>query len=261
MTIERRGLRRGVLILPSLFTLGNLFCGFCAVREAAFGLSHGAGSLEWAAIFILVAMILDGLDGRIARMAHATSSLGMQLDSLADVVSFGVAPGFLVYTWALSDLGRLGWAVAFIFTSCGALRLARFNVLATTKGDARYFVGLPIPAAASAVACSVFLWPSPELEPWLMMVIASWTVALALLMVSTIRYRTFKHGDVRRRRPSRMLLWVLLVFAAIVAHPQLAVACAVLLYTLSGPAVRIFELIKRRPLATEAEASPPPPEV
>jgi CDP-diacylglycerol--serine O-phosphatidyltransferase len=266
--VDRKRLRRGVLILPSLFTLGNLFCGFYALMEAAKGRwawsaeSDAAAHFAKAALFIVLAMVLDGLDGRIARLAHATSPLGIQLDSLADVVSFGVAPGMLVYTWALSDLARprLGWAIAFIFTSCGALRLARFNVQAAVVHDNRYFVGLPIPGAAGALAALVLAWPEPVADPTARAGIAVLTFALALLMVSTIRYPSLKQVDTSRRHPIRTLLWVVLVLAAIASFPEQTLIAAAAAFTLSGPVLRLFGMAHRLPPASEEPAAAGPAE-
>jgi CDP-diacylglycerol--serine O-phosphatidyltransferase len=143
-----RGIRRGVSLLPSLFTLANLFCGWACVVYAM------QGQLETAAPFIGVALVLDMLDGRIARMTGTTSEFGLQLDSLADVVSFGMAPAVLAYAWGLAPLGRLGWAVGFLFVTAAALRLARFNIQRNT--DKRYFVGLASPAAGALIAATVF---------------------------------------------------------------------------------------------------------
>src|SRR5262245_50005214 len=148
---DRRGIRRGVSLLPSLFTLANLFCGWACVVHAM------RGELATAAPFIGVAIVLDMLDGRIARMTGTTSDFGVQLDSLADLISFGMAPAVLAFQWGLIPLGRMGWAVGFVYLTAAALRLARFNVQATT--DKRYFVGLPSPAAAALVASTVFYFP------------------------------------------------------------------------------------------------------
>ena len=149
--VHPRGIRRGVSLLPSLFTLANLFCGWSCIVYAM------RGDLATAAPFIGVAMVLDMLDGRIARMTGTASEFGVQLDSLADVISFGMAPAVLAYAWGLAPLGRLGWAAGFLFVTGAALRLARFNIQKNT--DKRYFVGLASPAAAAIVASTVFYYP------------------------------------------------------------------------------------------------------
>src|SRR5499426_4798404 len=148
----RRRFRRGVYLLPSLFTLGNMFCGYACIVYAM------RGEYETAAPFIGFAYVLDILDGRIARLTGAESEFGLQLDSLADVVSFGIAPAVLAYAWGLQPLGRLGWAAGFVFVACGAMRLARFNIQ-STGGDKRYFVGMPSPAAAAIPAATVYAYP------------------------------------------------------------------------------------------------------
>src|SRR5215475_7493860 len=145
--------RRGVSLLPSLFTMGNMFCGYACVVYAM------RGEYETAAPFIGFAIVLDVLDGRIARMTGTASDFGVQFDSLADVISFGMAPAVLSFAWGLSSLGRLGWAVGFMFVACAAMRLARFNVQSASGGDKRYYVGMPSPAAAAVPAATVYLYP------------------------------------------------------------------------------------------------------
>jgi CDP-diacylglycerol--serine O-phosphatidyltransferase len=185
-----REVRRGVYILPSILTIGNLFCGFYAI------IAIYKDDLSKAVLAIIIALVVDFLDGAVARFAKATSDFGMELDSLADLVSFGVAPGMLAYVFAMQPFGRIGWLAAFLFAACGALRLARFNIQ-TKKLDTRYFVGLPVPAAAGIVVSSVlFLGESPslvvleyqvlspEVTSALMVVLVTVT---AFLMVSKVR--------------------------------------------------------------------------
>ena len=193
-----RGLRHGVSLLPSLFTIANLFCGWACVVHAM------RGDLTTAAPFIGVAIVLDMLDGRIARMTGTTSEFGVQLDSLADLISFGMAPAILAFQWGLAPLGRLGWAVGFLFVTAAALRLARFNI--QTPSDKRYFVGMPSPAAAAVPAATVFYFPQgmqtyQQALPALAVVLVP-----ALLMVSTIRYRSFKTIDLGTKRSYRGLI-------------------------------------------------------
>jgi len=198
----RRRFRRGVYLLPSLFTLGNLFCGYACIVYTM------RGEYETAAPFIGFAYLLDALDGGIARLTGADSAFGLQFDSLADVISFGVAPAVLSFAWGLSSLGRLGWAAAFLFVACAAMRLARFNIQSAAGTDKRYFVGMPSPAAAAVPAATVYAYPFGlydyrEALPALVMVLVP-----ALLMVSTIRFRSFKNIDLQSRRPYRVLLLI-----------------------------------------------------
>ena len=198
----RRRFRRGVYLLPSLFTLGNMFCGYACVVYAM------RGEFETAAPFIGFAIVLDILDGRIARLTGTASDFGVQFDSLADVISFGIAPAILSFSWGLQPLGRLGWAAGFLFVTAAAMRLARFNLQAAGGGDKRYFVGMPSPAAAAVPAATVYAYPwifydYREALPVLAMVLVP-----AMLMVSTIRFRSFKTIDLRARRPYRVLLLI-----------------------------------------------------
>src|SRR5438094_8533187 len=199
-----RRFRRGVYLLPSLFTLGNMFCGYACVVYAM------RGEFETAAPFIGFAIVLDMLDGRIARLTGTASDFGVQFDSLADVISFGIAPAILSCSWGLQPLGRLGWAAGFLFVTAAAMRLARFNIQSSSGGDKRYFVGMPSPAAAAVPAATVFVYPYPWIQydfrealPALAMVLIP-----AVLMVSTVRFRSFKNIDMQARRPSRVLLLI-----------------------------------------------------
>src|SRR5215472_5572879 len=197
---SRPRFRRGVYLLPSLLTLGNLFCGYACVVYAM------RGEYETAAPFIGFAIVLDFLDGRIARMTGTTSAFGVEFDSLADVISFGIAPAILSFAWGLSPLGRLGWAAGFMFVTAAAMRLARFNIQSATGGDKRYFVGMPSPAAAAIPAATVYAYPTGlydyrEALPALAMVLVP-----ALLMVSTVRFRSFKSIDLHTRRPYTVLI-------------------------------------------------------
>lgn len=221
-----RGIRRGVSLLPSLFTLANLFCGWACVVYAM------QGQLETAAPFIGVALVLDMLDGRIARMTGTTSEFGLQLDSLADVISFGMAPAVLAYAWGLAPLGRLGWAVGFLFVTAAALRLARFNIQRNT--DKRYFVGLASPAAGALVAATVFYYPvglqdKPEAYLALPLVIVP-----ALLMVSTIRFRSFKTIDIGIRRRYQTLIVMAAFLVLLITYPQTVLLVMAYTYLASG---------------------------
>jgi CDP-diacylglycerol--serine O-phosphatidyltransferase len=182
--------------------MGNLFCGYACVVYAM------RGEYETAAPFIGFAFALDMLDGRIARLTGNESEFGLQFDSLADVISFGIAPAVLSFAWGLSPLGRLGWAAGFMFVACAAMRLARFNIQGMAGGDKRYFVGMPSPAAASVPAATVFAYPwglhdYREALPALAMVLVP-----AVLMVSTVRFRSFKTIDLQARRPYTVLVFI-----------------------------------------------------
>jgi CDP-diacylglycerol---serine O-phosphatidyltransferase len=182
---EPRHRRRGIYLLPSIFTVGNMFCGYACVMFAM------RGDLETAAPFIGFAIVLDMLDGRIARMTGTTSAFGLEFDSLADVISFGIAPAALAFAWGLADLGRIGWAAGFLYVTATAMRLARFNIQTATLVDKRYFVGMPSPAAAGITAATVYAWPYPLSDSQSLASIAI-VIVPAALMVSTMRFRSFK---------------------------------------------------------------------
>jgi CDP-diacylglycerol--serine O-phosphatidyltransferase len=173
-------------MLPSLITVGNLFCGYACVMYAM------RGDLVTAAPFIGVAVVLDILDGRIARLTGTTSAFGVEFDSLADVVSFGLAPAVLASAWGLSELGRWGWAAGFLYVSAAAIRLARFNIQSTVLTDKRYFIGMPSPAAAGVPAATIFFHPHPLVGKAQAMAAIAVVVIPAVLMVSTIKFRSFK---------------------------------------------------------------------
>jgi len=194
-------------------------------------------------------MVMDILDGKVARLTKTSTQFGVEYDSLADVVSFCVAPAFLLYSWALSQLGRAAWLAAFLFVVCGALRLARFNVTSGTA-DRRYFVGLPTPAAAGLAASAVLLLEDAELSRWELLAIGSATYLVALLMVSTFRYWSFKEVDFARRRPFGTIVVVVLGVLIIATHPQFFLFVLFGLYVLSGPVRRLW--VKKR----EAGLSP-----
>jgi CDP-diacylglycerol--serine O-phosphatidyltransferase len=214
----RRRFRRGVYLLPSLLTMANMFCGYACVVYAM------RGEFETAAPYIGFAVVLDMLDGRIARLTGTTSAFGVEFDSLADVISFGMAPAILSFQWGLSPLGRLGWAAGFLFVAAAAMRLARFNIQTSSGGDKRYFVGMPSPAAAAIPAATVFLastqYPDGlsdyrEALPVLAMVLVP-----AVLMVSTIRFRSFKTLASPTRRPYTVLIFVAAGIVLIATHPR-----------------------------------------
>ncbi len=219
----RRLSRGGVYLLPSAFTMANIFCGYACIIYAM------RGEFATAAPFIGVAIVLDMLDGRIARMTGSTSAFGVEFDSLADVISFGVAPAVLSFAWGLQPLGRIGLAASFLFVAAAAVRLARFNVQTGVVHDKRYFVGMPSPSAAAVPAATVFAYPAgfqsyPEALPVLAMVIIP-----ALLMVTTIRFRSFKTLGLQTRQRYPVLLLVALGLALLAAQPEIVLV--VLAYT------------------------------
>ena len=227
--VDGARMRRGAYLLPSVLTLGNLFCGYACV---IFALRH---SFEQAAMFIGFAVVLDMLDGRVARMTGTSSAFGVEFDSMADVVSFGVAPSILAFEWALLGFGQAGWAAGFLYVAAAAIRLARFNIQTNAPGiDKRFFVGMPSPAAAGIPAATVFAWPSFTLG-WPYNLLALPMVLLpAFLMVSTVRYRSFKSLDFGARRSYRGLLLLALIIAAIATHPQITLVVVAYSYLLSG---------------------------
>lgn len=237
----RLPLHKGVYVLPNLFTTGGLFLGFYSVIAS----SHG--DFFTAALCIVVAHVCDGLDGRIARMTNTTSQFGMEYDSLADLVSFGVAPGLLAYRWGLEPWGHWGWLAASLFAACGALRLARFNVQ-STHASKRTFVGLPIPAAANMVAATVLLQqflsgPGPTAQRPVVLFLV---YALALLMVSSVPYASFKDLDLRAQQPFYALVATIFIVKFVVAEPQIMLFGALLAYVGSGPVNLAVSLLRRQ---------------
>ena len=246
---DRRGIRRGVSLLPSLFTLANLFCGWACVVFAM------KGEIATAAPFIGFAVVLDMLDGRIARMTGTTSDFGVQLDSLADLISFGMAPAVLAFQWGLLPLGRMGWAAGFIYLTAAALRLARFNIQAVT--DKRYFVGLPSPAAAGLVAATVFYFPGGLTTYPVALLGAVMMVAPALLMVSTIKFQSFKTVDLKMRRGYRGLFLIAAFIALLVTYPHEVLIVMAYAYFVSGFVGTFLGRGKKHDsVATNAEAPP-----
>lgn len=240
--ISRERLSRGLFVLPTLFTVGNLFCGYLSIWSSI------RGTFETAALLIIGAGVLDALDGRVARLTNSTSEFGEEYDSLADLVSFGVAPAVLVYSWGLSDFARLGWMASFLFVVCGSMRLARFNIQ-TRVVDKRFFVGLPIPAGAGTLASLVLATPEPLLDRIFMTGLLVLTFVLSYLMISTIRYRSFKDLDLKRRRPAWILPAIALVFAVIAYRPPLALLTIAVVFAASGPIARLYAFVRRKPAA------------
>ena len=215
--------KRGVFLLPSMFTVANLFCGYACVVYST------QSDFDTAALFIGIAMILDTLDGFVARLTKSSTAFGVQLDSLADVVSFGLAPALLAFTWGLWPLKRLGWAAGFIYVTAAAMRLARFNIQTSAAADKRYFVGMPSPAAASVIASTVFLYPYGLQEREAALPALAMVLVPAFLMVSTIRFRSVKAIDMGWRRSYIGLFIIAVALALIASHPR--VALVVLSYT------------------------------
>jgi CDP-diacylglycerol--serine O-phosphatidyltransferase len=238
-TRARNRLSRGLFILPTLFTVGNLFCGYlsvwCSIR----------GTFETAAILIIAAAVLDMLDGRIARLTNSASRFGEEYDSLADLVSFGVAPAVLAYSWGLADFHRLGWMASFLFVVCGSMRLARFNIQ-TRVADKKYFIGLPIPAAAGTISTLVLATPERLQSPFWMAGLLVLTVILSYLMISTLKYRSFKDLDLRRQRRAWILPAIALFFAVVAYRPAMTLLALALIFAASGPVAKAVSVIRDR---------------
>ncbi len=246
---RRAAFKRGVSILPSLFTVGNMFCGYYAIVLAT------KSQFQKAVWVLVLAGILDSLDGRIARLTNTASEFGGELDSLSDFLSFGLAPALVLYHWGFKDLGRVGWLFAFLLPVAGAMRLARFNVQGT-KVEKKYFVGLPIPAAAAAVLPLFYL--QTGLPPALKAVALAYVVALSWLMVSKVRYRSFKELDLSVRRPSKLVFFVALIFVLVAWNPPLVLLIMAVSYAMSGPVAWAWKRLsggKRGKVAKDGAAS------
>lgn len=236
-----RGIR-GVYLLPNLFTTAALFAGFYAIVAAT---KH---HFEAAAIAIFVAMILDGLDGRVARLTQSQSKFGAEFDSLSDMVSFGLSPALVLYYWSLVNLGKAGWLAAFLYTVCAALRLARFNSQDQSE-DKRYFSGLSTTAAAGCIAGFIWMCQTNGLagdSPVMRIIVIFVTVAVALLKVSTIKFRSFKDFDMRGRVPFFTILFAVLLLVLISFDPSDVLFVLFAAYVISGPAMWCFNLLRRK---------------
>jgi CDP-diacylglycerol--serine O-phosphatidyltransferase len=239
-------MKKGIYVLPNLFTTANLFCGFYSA------IASMKEMYEIAAVAILIAAVLDGLDGRIARITHTTSKFGAEYDSLCDLVTFGLAPGLLVYNWSLVAYGKWGWLAAFLFAVCGALRLARFNVQIGVI-DSRVFNGLPIPGGAAAVATGVLLYYYLGGEDrFTSLAVMFSVVALSLFMVSSIKYYSFKDLNFFSRKPFMSFVLIVLILVIVVAEPEIMMFTFAFGYSLSGPAWAISKLIRK--LLTDIKA-------
>ncbi|PCK03642.1 MAG: CDP-diacylglycerol--serine O-phosphatidyltransferase [Alteromonadaceae bacterium] len=230
---------KGVYLLPNLFTTGALFGGFFAIVSAM------DGNYANAALAIFAAQILDGFDGRVARMTNTQSAFGMEYDSLSDMVSFGLAPAIATYSWALQPLGKFGMAAAFVFATCAALRLARFNSQ-VESADSQFFTGLASPPAATLVASGVWLGSEQQLTTEISIFAAVLVTFVGFMMVSNVRYQSFKGLDKNRRVPFVAMLVTLLVFIAVIIDPPRVLFALAFVYALSGPAWWLWEKVSRK---------------
>ncbi len=246
LTVKQK-LRKGVFLLPSLITTFGFFCGFYAL------ISVFNGEYLNAAYLIILAGFFDFLDGKVARLTNSTSHFGMEYDSLADLMSFGIAPAFLVYSWVLQPYGRVGWMAAFLYVICGALRLARFNTHSSTITAGNRFIGLPIPAAAGLIASMVILTKEffviEKLHP---VIIVATVYALAFLMISNLKYASFKKFEFEKRKTFSFLVFTVLFIYVIAVLPELMLFLVALIYAGSGP----FTWVKSK-LARFDKTAPP----
>ncbi len=237
---EQKQRRRGVYLLPNLFTTAGLFAGFFAIIAAI------DGRFEAAAIAIFVAMIMDGIDGRLARITNTQSDFGAEYDSLADMVSFGLAPALVMFMWSLSSMGKLGWIAAFVYTAGAALRLARFNTQLNVI-DKNYFQGLASPPAAALIVGLV--WAGEEygvtgedIAVWAFLL----TISAGLLMVSKVRYHSFKGFDIKGKVPFVAIFFIALLFVFISTNPPYILFAIAFIYAVSGPILTLWQLRQRR---------------
>jgi CDP-diacylglycerol--serine O-phosphatidyltransferase len=250
--------RKGIYILPNLFTLAALFGGFYAIVMAM------NGRFEQAAIGVFCAMVLDSLDGRVARMTNTQSTFGEQMDSLSDMVSFGAAPALIAYEWALKDLGKTGWIASFVYCASAALRLARFNTNLAVV-DKRFFQGLPSPAAAAIVMG--FIWVMDDLGfkgvregPWLQWSALAITLYAGLTMVTNVPFYSFKDVSFKRSVPFIVIVAIALAIAVINIHPPAVLFALFMLYGTSGYGVYVWKRMKGRPVSVIATSTDEPDE-
>ncbi len=233
-------------MLPNLFTTGNLFCGFYAIIAAI------NGKFLYAAIAILVANFFDIADGKVARITNTTSKFGVEYDSLSDLISFGIAPSILIYTWALIPYGKFGWVAAFMFTSCGALRLARFNVMVTVSEKSR-FTGLPIPAAASMIATTVLLmFKLGKITIDRNIILLILVYCLSFLMVSNIKYLSFKEVQFIKQKPLKFVFFLILLLLIVVLETEISLFILMGFYVISGPLETLYKKIFRKKVVGES---------
>src|SRR3989449_8124227 len=250
---DRARIHRSLSIIPSLFTIGNIFCGYSSV------ISTLGGNWDYAAILVGVGYILDGLDGRIARLTKTASDFGLQLDSLADVITFGVSPAMLAFSWGFGasegiegsvarHVHQLGSLASFAFVVCGALRLARFNLQAKLPPETtskRYFVGLPIPAAAGMIASIVHFFKTPTLMVGSALLWSFLILLLAFLMISTVRYYSFKEFDVKKARPSLALFGTAMLISLIYLYSEIMLLAMASIYVSSGLVYELVHTVRR----------------
>ena len=233
-------MKKGIYILPNTLTLCGLFCGFYSILAAL------KGDYVIAAWAIMVANIFDGLDGWVARLTSSTTRFGIELDSLSDLVAFGVAPAVILYKWSLASFGRVGWAAAFLFVACGALRLARYNIQMGSS-ESRSFTGMPIPGAATMIATLViFYYEKWDTVPDKNYFILIFTIFLSMLMVSTLRFHGIKELDLSKRKPFWILVAIVMVLFVIVMHPQIALFLFAMIYLIGGLIENIVLYYKKR---------------
>ena len=249
--------RKGIYILPNLFTLAGLFGGFYAIVMAM------NGHFEQAAIGVFCAMVLDSLDGRVARMTNTQSAFGEQMDSLSDMVSFGAAPALIVYEWALKDMGKLGWIAAFVYCSGAALRLARFNTNIAVV-DKRFFQGLPSPAAAALVMGLIWVvtdqGETARSVPGMIFLACGFTLYAGLTMVTNIPFYSFKEVNFKRTVPFIVIVAIALAMAVITIHPPIVLFGVFVLYGLSGYGVYIWRRVKGKPVSVISTSTDEPEE-
>lgn len=235
--------QRGIYLLPNLLTTAALFAGFYAIVAAMKGL------FDTAAIAIFIAMVADGLDGRVARLTNTQSSFGAQYDSLSDMAAFGIAPALVLYSWSLYSLGKLGWLAAFVYAAATALRLARFN---TQVSDKRYFQGLPCPSAAGIVASIIWMGSSYQIDGTTVAIpLALMTIIVASFMVSTIRYSSFKSVDFKGKVPFITVVLAVFIITGIALEPPEILFVVFFIYVISGPIITLWQLRKMRKQRTE----------
>ncbi|HLV02252.1 MAG TPA: CDP-diacylglycerol--serine O-phosphatidyltransferase [Acidobacteriota bacterium] len=240
--VPRRKLRRSIYLLPTVFTVGNIFAGFFSVIATL------NGNYQHAAIAIGIAVVLDGIDGRVARMANVASDFGLQLDSLADVISFGLAPSILIYSWGFADLGNFARLAAFVYLICGAMRLARFNVQVQ---NLKHFAGLPIPAGAGLVAATVHLFEAPPESSIAKFALVAMTYMVAFLMISSIRYPSLKQLNLSRGKSHLNVLILALIVAGVIWYSQQVLMIIASAYVLSGLFHRTYQFIHYRILQSK----------
>ncbi len=243
--------RRGIYLLPNLLTSAGLFCGIFSIVQTM------NGSYQKAALAILAAHVFDGLDGRVARLTNTTSRFGVEYDSLCDLVSFGVAPGLLIYSWALLPWGAWGWCAIGLYVICSAIRLARFNIM-IGRTDSGYFVGLPVPASATMLAGVVLIYRYVGRSglPDKTMALLLLTYTLGLLMVSTVSYPSFKHLHLNRRQPLWTFVAAVTMLAVAVAAYQVFIFAGISVYVASGPALMAYGYYKARNGDIDSQARP-----